>query len=363
MGARIPIGCADLIDSELLSSALGTSMTEIALDSETPVSSLESAASYQAGQLDCGWSPKGLYAYPRMHIGILPDAAGEFHDYSRKQVAQSEASGELITDLFGTDSFFECVSYTVTPFRNRSCSGALEALGYWVEFTFAAELSDTESDSGTDLAISVGNAIRVALTTAGAPRAQYENPSGTATAWESCAALEEDGALQRATGSPTLILREVGYRSSDAFGTALAKSPFTECYWLQSAYPEIDCNEDNYYCACDECGYYDYDEVAAKIIRDEIEYATVAILPGGEWAWKELSVGSPPMDAESLARLGVPDGTVDCDEWGAWCEIQVLIDHSIVSASFNYYEAAPETSDSKERALTVMHQVLGRLGE
>jgi hypothetical protein len=58
----------------------------------------------------------------------------------------------------------------------------------------------------------------------------------------------------------------------------------------------------------------------------------------------------------------VVDATVDCDSWGAWCDIQVLIDHSIVDVEIQFYKATPETSDTKERALTVMRYVLDRLG-
>ena len=365
--ARVPIGCDELVDSRVQAGAMGVPEEEISPRATQPVYSVNDAAAVQAGLLTCSWERSRVGLQPgefaSMRIQILPDAGSAFHAHSRAHqrfyVPDPDYYPELMVGLTGEDSYFTCDSYQY----GRSCDGALETAGYWVEFSFSGPLPSTaEDENAAQLATSVGDAVRLALDEAGPPHAPFSPPSGSATAWDSCVALEGAGALQRATKSSTLTFRPE-YDGPPLYQSVFARMqpPFATCFWNQSAYPEFDYDE-YYYSGCDECRWYDYDEVESRIVFDDIESITISVLPGGEWAWQELKAHETPLDAESLARLGVPEATYSSG-WGYWTYFQVLVDHSIVEVQFNYWEGSPDTLDSKARALTIMHYVLSQLGE
>ena len=372
--SRVPIGCGGLIDSRVLARVLGLPASTIALAPRRALYWLEDAAAAQAGLLTCAWEgsvddASGQTLGATMSIQVLQNAHDEFHAYGQSYRSLEDGwekeypeEPRVVSDLIGTDSLLSCdLSGASAPFPYQSCWGSLEVSGYWVEFQVSSRRPYSSGiEAQTALGVLVGETLRRELNAAGPPLAENTLPFGTVGAWDSCAALEGAGELQRLAGSPTLTFRREYSGVEFNIGlAALPQSPYQTCYWDQSAFPD----EEHYFYACDDCELPE-DYVEPPVIPEEMASITVSMLPGGEWAWYELKDQRPSMDLEDISLIGAGDAISACEapSYG-WCEIDALVGHSVVRIEFGYSGEESETLDLTPRALQIMRYVINRLAD
>lgn len=369
--SRVPLDCEDLLEPSVLSKAMGVPAGEINLAPRSPFYDMEEIAMAQAGLLSCEWEysvevAPGQTTTEYATVEVLPDARAQFHSYEEEYRSfepqwERDYPDEPATlfGLVGDDSLLSCdPGDPGAPRQYQSCWGSLEESGYWVDFRFTSHRPVSDLESQENLGILVGTSLHGALASAGRPLDVNVLPKGSARAWDSCTAIEGAGELKHLSGSPTLTLRrEYSGVEWDASIEALRHSPYQDCYWSQSAFP--DSEYDRY--ACDDC---DSGEpyVEPAVINGELAYLDVTILSGGEWGWHEIKDQESAMDAADIALIGAWDATSYCasPSYGS-CDMVALVDHSIVRLDFGYYEEMPEDLDLTPRALQIMKYLLSQL--
>ena len=373
---RVPVACDDLLDLGVLASVLGVEETALAPVERSRIWWIEGAAAAQAGTLECAWqtSPDDLVTTADVSVSVLPYAASDFHAYSEHYTAVVEEwlkeypdQPRIKTGLLGTDSLLSCdYSGPDQDFLStyQSCEGSVGVSGYWVDFRLSRSQSVDADDAATEdfestetRGIALGRALSRAISAVGPPLAQKPLRPGTLDAWESCEALGGAGGVQAAADSPTLTLDRV-YSGIELYqeDAALPLSPYKTCSWHQSVIPDE--YVDVYF--CDDCGVPE-GWVSPQTMPDQIAFLDVAILPGGDWAWPEMKLDMPPLDAESISALGAKDATAYCGlGYGNWCEINVLIGHSVIYVQFSY-DNAEDVDDPTPRAVQIAKYVIDHL--
>jgi hypothetical protein len=318
-----------LIQPDAVAGALEVPETSITLVDE-PLGFFD-AVLEQGGELSCLW--RGTEATgeesPELAVQILADAALSFHIYQSHHPAVGEpGSPGRIDNAIGEDSRFSCALDV-----NRSCSGAFETGGYWVQFTFGGPRTETSSADAND-AVRVGERIQTALTGASAAYV-YTAPVGFLPAWTNCGELNHNGSYLRDLGSPSLALDD-SIGEADLRSKAVARARAESCRWTN--------------------------ESQSGAQAEELYSLEASILPGGEWAWPDLmttAVSHPGSAAETV--LGADEVIIWCtaNELSSDCSLLALVEHSILTVTARN---SPEGSqDVHEAALDALKYLIKRL--
>ncbi|AMB58675.1 hypothetical protein [Microterricola viridarii] len=282
--------------------------------------------------LNCEWSSSAGTEGPRLTVEILPDAVGEYFDFVEGLPLADSQLG-----LIGPDSRINCYADT----EGSSCSASFLADGYWVDFEFTRPAADPAPtiEETRSVAVVTGTAIRDSLQAAGEPLPQFQPPADSLAAWDDCGVVDGDGSFRTALGSPSL--GEAEARDSEGaiamFAIAWQRADFLSCDWRQA---------DPY-----------------EAPAGELRLLGVNILPGGGWAWPELSEVALSRDgATDVAIEGAEQAVASCiwDDEHSGCTVEALVDGSYLYVDTGYDEAAD--GSARERAIEAMGILISRLG-
>lgn len=327
--ARVPVSCEQLIDVESIALAVGVPAADVSANVHPLANG--SAASMQAGMLECGWHGDAGTVASGLTVEVLPDAAGEYTAYINGLPLPDTQDG-----LIGPESRIRCYEDEV----GRSCTASFLSSGYWLNFSLVQPPVDQPNSDADILAIGVatGAAMRDALDAAGQPLPQFQPPEGSLPAWESCDTIDDGGAFRSALGSASLGAPEAE-ESDDAiamFAIAWQRAEFRGCSWRHSD---------------------PYSSPAG-----ELRLLSASILPGGEWAWPELAHAALAKDGASEVDInGAESAVVSCSSYEeyAGCKVEALVDGSYLSVDTGFDESGE--GSARTRAIEAMTLIVPRL--
>lgn len=328
--ARVPVSCEQLIDVESIALAVGVPAADVSANVHPLANG--SAASMQAGMLECGWHGDAGTVASGLTVEVLPDAAGEYTAYINGLPLPDTQDG-----LIGPESRIRCYEDEV----GRSCTASFLSSGYWLNFSLVQPPVDQPNSDADILAIGVatGAAMRDALDAAGQPLPRFQPPEGSLPAWESCDTIDDGGAFRSALGSASLGAPEAE-ESDDAiamFAIAWQRAEFRSCTWRRS------------------------DPYASP--PGELQYLGANILPGGGWAWPELSQLALARHGASVVDIeGTEHAVASCvdDEEYAGCMVEALVGGSYLYVDASYDEVGD--GSARESALDAMAMIVPLLG-
>ncbi|MET0854735.1 MAG: hypothetical protein ABWY30_08890, partial [Microterricola sp.] len=189
------------------------------------------------------------------------------------------------------------------------------------------------------IGVATGAAMRDALDAAGQPLPPFQPPEDSLPAWDSCETIDDGGAFRSALGSPSLAAPEAEERDGAIamFAIAWQRADFRSCSWHHS------------------------DPYASP--AGELRLVGTHILPGGGWAWPELSQLALARDGASVVDI---DGTehavascVDYEEY-AGCMVEALVGGSYLYVDASYDEVGD--GSARESAIDAMALIVPLLG-
>ena len=257
-----------------------------------------SAAQLQAGVVTCEWVVDGTVD-ARLHVDVLPDGVEDFRSFV---VAYPYPGG---TAAFGPDSDLRCWTDGVV-----GCSADLTPGGHWVEFELSVPADARTSDAST-AALQVGTAITEVLSTV--PAGVRGDLGDVLPAWDDCLRLDA-GDLRGASGSPSLGLPEPSYSGPGViFSVAWQRAAFRSCVWRQA-------------------DIYDAPD-------GELRMLTVSVLPGGAWAWREVSDSAMSgADVRGLDVPGADAASIAC-AYETECGVHLSVQGSLLIVQGSYDSA------------------------
>ncbi|TYL51035.1 hypothetical protein [Agromyces mariniharenae] len=254
-----------------------------------------SAAQLQAGVVTCEWQVDGTPA-ARLHVDVLPNGV---EDYRAFVVAYPYPGG---TAAFGPDSDLRCWTDEVV-----GCSADLTPGGHWVEFEVSVPADAATGDAST-AALQIGATITEALSTVQA--GARGDLGDVLPAWDDCLRLDA-GDLRGASGSPSLGLPEPSYAGPGViFSVAWQRAAFRTCVWRQA-------------------DIYDAPD-------GELRMLTVTVLPGGAWAWREVSdAAMSGVDVRPLDVPGADAASLAC-AYETECAVHLSVQGSLLIVNGSY---------------------------
>lgn len=313
-----------LIPSEARATVLGVGEADVRVVTHPLVDG--SAAGWQGGTLECWWAVPLAGSPERtagnLSVAVLPRAGDAYHAF-----AEAFAGPDISVDSLGTTSQMRCSAEE----DGGSCSGSLLIDDYWAEFSFRNfTIGSATQDEVLALGVVAGTAIRDALSAAGEARAAFVPAPDSLEAWGSCDDLDDGGQLREALDSPSLLEPEGQYASGDGEGIAMfsvswTRAGFASCSWSQK------------------------DMFSSP--PDELRLLSTLMLPGGAWAWPEIS-------AHALSQAGAQEVQIDGADAAiitcsvpetTGCKVLVLAGGSWLSVDAGYPEGSVESS--RETAL------------